>query len=195
MPFLGVDLAIIDPSGKVLLTKREDFEVWCLPGGGVDDGESAAQAAIREAREETGLDVELTSLVGVYSLPYGPRGGSHILLFSARPVGGALQLAPGETVDIGYFDPGALPEPLFFDQSHMIEDAIRGIGGSAARRLGLVWPFDASMTRWDIYAMRDASGLTRQAFYQTYFGQAKQNGDLLEVAGNLAKEPSDDQYG
>ncbi len=62
---LGVTVAVIDED-RILLTKREDFEVWCLPGGGVDPGESVAQAAIREAREETGLEVQLTRLVGIY---------------------------------------------------------------------------------------------------------------------------------
>jgi 8-oxo-dGTP pyrophosphatase MutT (NUDIX family) len=66
MPGLAVIVAVID-DGKVLLTKREDFEVWCLPGGGVEDGESMAEAAIRETWEEAGIQVELTRLVGVYS--------------------------------------------------------------------------------------------------------------------------------
>src|SRR5829696_4121412 len=61
MPSFGVIVAIMN-NGKILLTKREDFEVWCLLGGGVEDGESLAKAAIREAKEETGLDVELTGL-------------------------------------------------------------------------------------------------------------------------------------
>jgi ADP-ribose pyrophosphatase YjhB (NUDIX family) len=55
---LGVNVAVIE-DGRVLLTQREDFPVWCLPGGGVDPGESLAQAAVREVREETGLEVEL----------------------------------------------------------------------------------------------------------------------------------------
>ena len=65
MPTLGVNIAII-PDDKILLTERTDFEVWCLPGGEVEPGESLAQAALRETREETGLEVELTRLVGVY---------------------------------------------------------------------------------------------------------------------------------
>ena len=51
MPFIGVNVAIMSES-KVLLTRREDFEVWCLPGGAVDDGESLARAAVREAEED-----------------------------------------------------------------------------------------------------------------------------------------------
>ncbi len=66
MPGLAVNVAVIH-EGKILLTKREDFETWILPSGGVEEGESLAQAAIRETKEETGLDVELTRLVGVYS--------------------------------------------------------------------------------------------------------------------------------
>ena len=69
MPF-GTSVAILKDN-RVLLTKREDFEVWCLPGGGVDPGESIPQAAIREAREETGLTVHLTRLVGLYGRSKG----------------------------------------------------------------------------------------------------------------------------
>ena len=79
MPGLAVIVAIIEDE-KVLLTKREDFEVWCLPGGGVEDGETLAEGAIREAKEETGLDVELTSLVGVYSRLGGGMRDTHAVL-------------------------------------------------------------------------------------------------------------------
>lgn len=66
---LGVNVAIVS-EGRVLLTRREDFDVWCLPGGQVDAGESLAEAARREVREETGLEVRIERLVGMYS---GPR--------------------------------------------------------------------------------------------------------------------------
>ena len=57
MPTLGVEIVIIE-EGKVLLIKWRDFAVWALPGGGIDAGESAAEAAVREAQEETGLEVD-----------------------------------------------------------------------------------------------------------------------------------------
>jgi hypothetical protein len=65
-PAVGATVAILR-DGKLLLTRREDFEVWCLPGGCVDEDESLADAARREAEEETGLKVRLTRLV-VYTL-------------------------------------------------------------------------------------------------------------------------------
>jgi 8-oxo-dGTP diphosphatase len=61
MPIIGVNVAIFQ-DGKVLLTKRRDFKVWCLPGGEVDNGETLVEAAKREAREELGLEVQLERL-------------------------------------------------------------------------------------------------------------------------------------
>ncbi|MEA1977398.1 MAG: NUDIX domain-containing protein, partial [Chloroflexota bacterium] len=66
LPPIVVSVAVLR-DGQVLLTMREDFQVWCLPSGGVEFGEPVADAALRETREETGLDVRLTRLVGVYS--------------------------------------------------------------------------------------------------------------------------------
>jgi 8-oxo-dGTP pyrophosphatase MutT (NUDIX family) len=66
-PRIGSDAAIFDSNGKILLLKRSDDATWCLPCGLVDAGESPEQAAIREAKEETGLDVKILELVGVYT--------------------------------------------------------------------------------------------------------------------------------
>jgi ADP-ribose pyrophosphatase YjhB (NUDIX family) len=180
MPFLGVNIAILQ-DGRVLLTKREDFEVWCLPGGDVEDRETVAQAAIREAREETGLEVELTRLVGAYSFPSMPRGGSHLLLFTARPVGGAIKPARSEVVEIRYFDPSELPEMLFIGAAQEVGDALNGVGGGVVRAYQADWPFDPSMTRWDIYALRDRSGLSREAFYKQFFRPAQDDDFKLDV--------------
>jgi ADP-ribose pyrophosphatase YjhB (NUDIX family) len=89
MAKLGVMVAVLD-GGRVLLTRRHDFPVWCLPGGAIDPGESAAAAAVREVREETGLEVELTRLVGIYSRPRWSPEGNHEALYAARVAGGVL---------------------------------------------------------------------------------------------------------
>jgi ADP-ribose pyrophosphatase YjhB (NUDIX family) len=88
--------------GKLLLTKREDFETWILPSGGVEEGESLAQAAIRETKEETGLDVELTRLVGVYSR-LGSWSPGYMVLFAAKPIGGEIKCQVGETIAVEWF--------------------------------------------------------------------------------------------
>jgi ADP-ribose pyrophosphatase YjhB (NUDIX family) len=162
MPLLGVTIAIFQ-AGQILLTRREDFEVWCLPGGAVDDGESLAQAAMREAREETGLEVELTRLVGVYSRPTGWHS-MHLVLFAARPIGGALRPDPHEVVEIGYFDLNALPEPVMAGHRQKIVDAFGGAQGHVWSH-EITWPFAPDITRQELYAMRDGSGLSRQEFY------------------------------
>jgi len=86
MATLGVAIAIIQ-AGRVLLTKRDDFHVWCLPGGAVDNHESLADSALREAREETGLELELGRLVGMYSQPNWEGGSNHLAVFAAVPAG------------------------------------------------------------------------------------------------------------
>ena len=72
MPAITVNVAVIHEN-QILLTKRGDFEIWCLPSGGVEEGESVAQAAIRETKEETGLDVELKSRRFIVRTPGADR--------------------------------------------------------------------------------------------------------------------------
>ncbi len=182
MTALGVNIAIMH-NGKLLLTKREDFEVWCLPGGGVDPGELVAQAAVREALEETGLDVRLTRLVGIYSAPRWSVPGIHIVVFAAEPVGGSLNPQPGEVVEIGYFDPAGLPDELLTGQRRRIRDALDGVAGQASSR-DSVWPFDVAVTRPDLYAMRDESGLGRSEFYRQFAARVTED-ETVEVAGTI----------
>ncbi|MEP6984348.1 MAG: NUDIX domain-containing protein, partial [Chloroflexota bacterium] len=64
----GCSAFILDPMGeRVLLTRRTDNGRWCLPGGAMEAGESLAETCIREVREETGLEVRILRLVGIYS--------------------------------------------------------------------------------------------------------------------------------
>ena len=105
---LGVSAIIFDGEGKFLLTKREDNGQWCLPGGAVEAGESVAEACIREVFEETGLNVRVRRLVGVYSHPdqlvvYKDGNKAFIVAihFEAEVIGGELGLS-NETTDFGY---------------------------------------------------------------------------------------------
>jgi 8-oxo-dGTP pyrophosphatase MutT (NUDIX family) len=103
---------ILDPTRQsVLLTRRSDNGLWCLPGGAMDPGESAAEACAREVLEETGLVVRVGRLVGVYSSPHriieyadGNRRQGLTLSFEAEPIGGELGLSD-ETTEVGYFSP------------------------------------------------------------------------------------------
>ena len=106
---LGCSAAIFDRNGRILLTKRADNGQWCLPSGGMDSGESVAEACIREVWEETGLNVRVKRLVGVYShsdqlavYPDGHKAQIVALHFEAEVTGGELGLSD-ETTDFGYF--------------------------------------------------------------------------------------------
>ena len=106
---LGCSAAIFDEQGRILLTKRADNGQWCLPSGGMDSGESVAEACIREVWEETGLSVRVKRLVGVYShsdqlAVYADGNKAHIvaLHFEAEVISGEPGLSD-ETTDFGYF--------------------------------------------------------------------------------------------
>ena len=107
---LGSSAIIFDETRKkVLLTRRADNGLWCLPGGAMDSGESAAEACKREVFEETGLDIRVKRLVGVYSDPnqlvvYPDGSKVHVvaLSFEAVIVGGTPGLS-NETTDVGFF--------------------------------------------------------------------------------------------
>ena len=178
MPSLAVIVAVID-EGRILLTKRDDFEVWCLPGGGVEDGESMAEAAIRETKEEAGIDVELTRLVGVYSRIGGMWNDVHAVLFAAKPVGSALKIQPGETIEVRYFPFEEIPDELLFGHRRRILDAIHEVSGIAVKQeLNLLE--ESKPTRQELYALRDQSGLPRQQFYLDRIAQAEFN-EVVEV--------------
>jgi ADP-ribose pyrophosphatase YjhB (NUDIX family) len=187
MAELAVSIAIVDQD-KVLLMQREDFEIWCLPGGVVEDGESLAQAALREAREETGLEVELTRLVGVYSAPRWRLSGLHVVVFAGRVVGGTLTPQPAEVIDLGYFTADALPEPLMIGQRQRILDALAGIGGGVASSLAAEWPLAPEMSRQELYALRDRSGLPRQQFYREQIQERVSDVQVGEVPPPERKE-------
>ncbi|MBW8010934.1 MAG: NUDIX domain-containing protein [Chloroflexi bacterium] len=179
MPDLATLVAVIQ-NDKVLLTQREDFEVWCLPGGHVEEDESVAEAAIREVREETGLAVEINTLVGVYSR-LGMHPSLHLVLFTASPISDQLRTQPGETISIDYFSLDQLPEPLFFFHRQRIEDAMNGVGGGVAWKQSITPTFKGIENRQELYDLRDKSGLSRLEFYNKAFKSINPEDQVLEV--------------
>ncbi|GAA1506335.1 NUDIX domain-containing protein [Sphaerisporangium rubeum] len=74
----SVNVVVTNRSGDILLIRRSDNDNWAVPGGAIDLGESIPQAAIRETREETGIDCEITGIVGTYSDP------KHVILYTSN---------------------------------------------------------------------------------------------------------------
>ena len=132
-PELSVDVVIEleDRPGRpiVLVRRAHPPEGHALPGGFVDVGETVEQAAIREAREETGLDVRLGALVGIYSDPgRDPRGHTVSIVYVAAASG--EQVAGDDAAGILVTDPASAP-PLAFDHDRILRDylALRRAGG------------------------------------------------------------------
>jgi ADP-ribose pyrophosphatase YjhB (NUDIX family) len=74
----SVNVVVTNDAGEVLLIRRSDNENWAVPGGAVDLGESVAQAAVRETQEESGIDCQITGVVGIYSDP------KHVILYTSN---------------------------------------------------------------------------------------------------------------
>jgi 8-oxo-dGTP diphosphatase len=117
-----VDVVIETERGIVLVRRRYPPLGWALPGGFVDPGETVAAAARREAREETGLDVELTDLLGVYSDPRrDPRG---IFTVSTVFIGRAAGQPRGgdDAAEARLYPADAPPPDLVFDHPTILDD-------------------------------------------------------------------------
>jgi len=123
------------PEGTIILIKRKHGPYkshWAIPGGFVEIGESVEQAAIREAREETGLNVELVEMVGVYSNPdRDPRGHTVTIAYIAKTVSGNLK-ADSDAEDAFEFTKDQISHlKLAFDHETILEDAFKIINNEA----------------------------------------------------------------
>lgn len=120
--------------GRIVLVRRAiepGYGKWTFPGGYMDQGETVEEAALRETQEETGLDVALTGLLGVYSFRDSPVV---VIVYRARVLGGALRVMP-ECLDARAFRPDEIPwEELAFPSTRRaLEDLLgrRTAPGSA----------------------------------------------------------------
>lgn len=123
-PFPTVDVIIEVGGGIVLIERKNPPAGWALPGGFVEYGESAETAAIREAKEETGLDVKLIELLGVYSKPdRDPRFHTMSVVYiaeaSGNPSGG------DDALMAKVFSADNLPDKIAFDHRQIIDDYIK----------------------------------------------------------------------
>ena len=107
--------------GIVLIERRNPPHGWAIPGGFIDYGESAEDAARREAKEETGLDVELLAQLYTYSDPArDPRGHTITVVYVAHAAG--TPIAADDAAAVGVFTEATLPSPLVFDHVDVLAD-------------------------------------------------------------------------
>jgi ADP-ribose pyrophosphatase YjhB (NUDIX family) len=105
---------VVDEAGRILLIRRSDNALWSIPGGAMEVGERIADTAVREVKEETGLQVVPEALVGIYSNPGhvveyadGEVRQQFSICFACRLVGGELATSD-ESTEVGFFAPAEI---------------------------------------------------------------------------------------
>jgi ADP-ribose pyrophosphatase YjhB (NUDIX family) len=112
---VGSSAVVADRDGRILLQRRSDSGNWALPGGAMDIGETLAESAIREVREETGFDVRIERIVGIYSDPGhvfayddGEIRQEFSICLACMITGGSLSVS-SESTDVQFFTPEDIP--------------------------------------------------------------------------------------
>lgn len=165
VPYLTVNAVVLE-GPRVLLTKREDFHVWCLPGGHVEPGESLLDAAVREAREETGHMIEVRGFVGIYSA-VGDWPDMHACVFTGASEAVGPIATPEEVIDIEWFDVDRLPPDLIWWHRERLNDAVTGRTGLVVEQV--IRSELGRLDRAALYAARDSSPLPRSSFFRQTF--------------------------
>jgi ADP-ribose pyrophosphatase YjhB (NUDIX family) len=117
---IGIFAIILDEQKRVLLCHRRDYDLWNLPGGGLEKDESPWDGVIREVKEEVGLDVKVTKLQGVYSKP---DNDEIVFSFFCIQTGGKIRLTD-EADEIKYFKINDIPKNISPKQIERIKDAL-----------------------------------------------------------------------
>ncbi len=126
-PIPTVDIIIeIESKGIVLIKRKNPPHGWAIPGGFVDYGESLEEAALREAKEETNLDVELTRQFHTYSDPKrDPRHHTISTVYIAK--GKGIAKAKDDALEIGIFTESNLPDKIAFDHRPILNDYFKRV--------------------------------------------------------------------
>ncbi|UCH46023.1 MAG: NUDIX hydrolase [Nitrospiraceae bacterium] len=124
-PLITVD-ALIEIDGGIILIRRKNPPYgWAIPGGFVDYGETLEEAVVREAKEETCLDIQIIRQFHTYSDPgRDPRHHTVTTMFIAKATG--IPSAADDAQDIGVFTRDTLPENMAFDHRQVVEDYFEG---------------------------------------------------------------------
>jgi 8-oxo-dGTP diphosphatase len=131
----AVAAVITDAAGRVLLCQlRQGHRLWCLPGGRIRQAESPMHAAVRDIREETGLETHMVDLLGIYQLTGDACGEDmpDVLMhvFRAEIAGGEPSVnSPGRISRLSWHDPDSLPEPMTPTARAAVADAVAGRSG------------------------------------------------------------------
>lgn len=136
----GVRAIVFDDSGKMLLVKQhhEGKDIWMVPGGGIEDGENAAQAAVREVKEETGLDIEAGPLIW-HVEEVSQRGQRFVNFFLCKVISGDLEL-------------GEDPE---FDKNNQVLREVRFMTREEIQKVTWLYPEYLRDELWDVLDRND----------------------------------------